>query len=117
MQISRDSKGRFAKGNKGKTLNTGRTHFVKGQLADEKHHFWKGDAVGYHSLHDWIKRKLGTPNTCVLCGDINAKKYCWANKSGEYKRELSDWLRLCYVCHNSYDDITNKGWKTRRSNT
>ena len=27
----------------------------------------------------------------------------WANRSGRYLRELTDWVRLCAKCHKAYD--------------
>ena len=60
---------------------------------------WKGDDVGYHALHAWVQRELGTPKKCVRCGTTKAKRYEWANISREYKRNLSDWERLCVSCH------------------
>lgn len=64
---------------------------------------WKGDAVGYDALHDWVRRQLGNPQKCEHCGTCKKKMYHWANKSGDYKRELDDWIRLCVPCHSKYD--------------
>ena len=68
---------------------------------DEKAARWLGDKVGYDGLHDWVYRKLGSPMSCEEC-----KKKCknnyqihWANKSGKYKRDIKDWIRLCVACH------------------
>lgn len=74
-------------------------------IADEKHPMWRGDRVKYIGLHMWIARKLGKPDTCEHCGrsNLSGRFIQWANKSREYKRELSDWLRLCVPCHKSYD--------------
>lgn len=69
------------------------------RLMGENHHAWKGDNVGYFSLHNWIKRQLGKPTECVN-GHI-AKRYYWANISGEYKRDLSDWHELCWYCNHN----------------
>ena len=73
--------------------------------SDEKHHAWKGDNVGYISLHTWIARKLGRPNICQLCGKsgFKRKEIDWANKNHKYKRNLNDWLRLSKSCHFRYD--------------
>ena len=62
---------------------------------------WKGDNVGYVALHDWVKRYLGTPLNCVNCPRMGGsnRSYHWHNISGEYKRDLSDWIRLCSSCH------------------
>lgn len=70
------------------------------QLGELPHNF-KGDAVGYAALHDWVRRHRGSPQMCEHCS--GTKKVQWANKSGEYNRDLSDWLELCYWCHRKYD--------------
>jgi len=77
---------------------------------------WKGENVGYRGLHRWVAKLKGKATTCEFCGKIGTgKQVGWANKSGEYKRELSDWISLCGSCHNKYDDIHTKMWITRRS--
>jgi len=69
------------------------------QVAGQNNAGWKGDAVGYHALHAWVRRWLGAPRKCSACGDEAARRYEWANISGEYRRDLSDWRRLCASCH------------------
>ena len=84
---------------------------------EEKHSNWKGDKVGKGGLHDWVRKHLGTPKKCEHCGlDDEKRVYHWANKSGEYKRELNDWMRLCVPCHHKYDNIHVKLWETLRKN-
>lgn len=78
-----------------------------------EHYLWKGDKVGIGALHRWVESNLGKPSTCQHCGGV--RRCEWANKSGEYKRDLSDWVRLCRPCHHKYDDISAKVWKTRRT--
>lgn len=109
---------------KGHTLNNGRKHteetkmkislankggnktsFKIGQNANEKNHLWKGSDVSYSGLHYWVSRKLGKPAKCEQCESTDAKRYEWANKSGKYKRDLTDWIRLCASCHKTYDEI------------
>ena len=75
---------------------------------------WKGDNAGYTSKHDWIKRWYGRPNLCDHCGTEDAKKFEWANISGEYKRDRTDWYRLCTRCHRKFDDMDSKMVTTRR---
>lgn len=89
--------------------------FIKGQTpwnkglsgvqSDEKHPGWKGDKVGYVALHQWVVRKLGRSPTCEQCGftSTNSRKVQWSNISREYKRDLTDWRRLCQSCHGKYD--------------
>jgi len=64
------------------------------------------DKVSYKGLHDWIGKHLGKPDTCEHCGKngLSGKKIHWANKSHEYKRDLTDWVRLCVSCHKAYDN-------------
>lgn len=71
---------------------------------DEKHPNWKGDDVRYRALHTWVNNKLGKPDTCQNCGRDNlvGHQIHWANISGEYKRDLTDWLRLCPKCHGAF---------------
>lgn len=70
--------------------------------------------AGYFSLHDWVKKRLGRPSLCENCGTTEAKKYEWANLSGECLRDLSDWARLCTTCHRLIDGHAHKMWATRR---
>lgn len=89
-------------------------HFVKFQeagwkatrkLKDEKSSNWKGDDVKYIGLHNWVRKHLGIPDTCKICGKngLSGYKIHWANKGHTYKRNLDDWIRLCCSCHQKYD--------------
>lgn len=71
----------------------------------EVHYAWKGDDVGTVALHSWVKRQLGRPMTCEKCGYIATKftKIQWSNISHEYRRDVTDWQRLCVPCHKRYD--------------
>ena len=84
--------------------------FKKGQYADRKNKNWKETGFSYIALHQWVRRKLGKANVCSNCR--SEKNIQWANKSGEYKRDLSDWISLCAVCHRRYDNLTGD-WRTR----
>ncbi len=64
---------------------------------------WKGGVDTYGSLHDWVEVRLGKPRKCEFCSSTNQRFYDWANKSHQYKRDLSDWIRLCRPCHKKYD--------------
>lgn len=83
---------------KGQRLSP-QTEFKKGDVPWN----WKGDAVGYKCLHDWVRKRLGKPRKCEFCKTTTAKRFEWANKSQQYKRDLTDWLRLCTSCHRNYD--------------
>ncbi len=69
----------------------------------ELHSSWKGDKVGYKALHEWVYKQLGNPSKCQNCRITTAKRFEWANKSGRYLRNISDWLRLCTCCHRKHD--------------
>lgn len=64
---------------------------------------WRGDDVGYQGVHIWMRKTYGQPEFCEHCKTSEHRMYHWANISREYKRERSDWLRLCVPCHHRYD--------------
>lgn len=71
------------------------------------HHNWKGDAVGYRSLHEWVARHKKKAGVCSSCGTVvgTARKTGteWANRSGHYLRDLDDFIELCVPCHRARD--------------
>lgn len=69
------------------------------------------DENKYKHLHYWVGKKLGKPMKCEKCGKENMKRYHWANISGKYKKELSDWMRLCVSCHFQMDKSQKRGVK------
>jgi len=101
------------KGTKG-VMKKNSGSFKKGKLIDEKHPLWKGKDAGYTAIHQWIRRKFGSPKKCEDCGSVTAKKFEWANISGLYKRLRSDWKRLCTKCHHKLDKIAERGWETKK---
>ncbi len=66
---------------------------------------WKGKDVGYRALHRWIEKKKGKPHFCQHCKqtDLAHRQYHWANISQKYRRDVTDWIRLCALCHKRYD--------------
>jgi len=82
-----------------------KTQFKVGDNLNEKNPHWKGDKVSYNGLHMWIRRKLGKPDACEHCKKSGFSSYQidWANKSGNYLRDLGDWIRLCKNCHQVWD--------------
>jgi hypothetical protein len=80
----------------------------------ENNPMWKNKEVGYGALHDWIKRRTHRPSNCQMCF-----KNCrpdLANKSGEYKRDLSDWVWLCRSCHMKSDGRLARLMELNRQN-
>lgn len=89
---------------------------------------WKGDDVGYKSLHAWVRRHLQEPELCEICHKI--PPYDLANTTGIYNRQFINWKYLCRSCHmisdgrlknllynKSFEERSEailKGWKTKR---
>jgi len=63
---------------------------------------WKGDNASHWAIRSWARRllkdKKGTCETCRL-----KPAFDLASKSGEHKRDLTDWFYLCRTCHMNYD--------------
>ena len=81
------------------------------QMARENHldannFMWRGDEVGCGAIHGWVRRRKEKPLNCERCKE-NAP-YDLANKSGEYKRDLSDWEWICRKCHMKDDKRLEK---------
>jgi len=66
---------------------------------------WKGNKVGYRGIHTWLNRQIGKPTTCQNCKRTNLTGHAihWANISKKYKRDITDWIRLCVKCHINWD--------------
>lgn len=94
---------------KNRLAHLGRVPWNKGLKAKwatgKNNKFWKGKDVSYVGLHQWVARHRGKPDKCEHCGKdgLKGKNIQWANKSHEYKRDLTDWLRLCVPCHMKFD--------------
>lgn len=56
----------------------------------------------YSAIHYWAKKNLEDPKKCLDCGATDRRLH-WANVSGQYLKEASDWRRLCPSCHSVYD--------------
>lgn len=63
-----------------------------------------GGMNAYRRLHVWIEKQLGKPSICSKCGiEATGRQIHWANVSGKYKGDISDWIRLCARCHYNFD--------------
>lgn len=76
---------------------------------------WNTERPGYRGIHNWVERRLGKPSVCSNCHTIDSKRYHWANISGEYKRDISDWVRLCVSCHFKKDSGVKTHYKCGHS--
>lgn len=86
-----------------KNIKTGikpKNGFKKGHIP----HNYKGNNVGYYSLHHWVNRHKGKPKICEHCdATYEERKLSWANIDHKYRRVLEDFIPLCYSCHRKYD--------------
>jgi len=81
---------------------------LRGRNSGSSSPFWVGDKVKYRGLHNWVERTLGKPDSCEHCPrkGLSGHQIHWANKSGRYLRDVSDWIRLCAKCHSKYDNVS-----------
>lgn len=63
---------------------------------------WNKNRPGYKAVHKWLKRYHGAADHCSKC-DTPSKRYEWANLSGEYLRDVNDYIQLCASCHRKMD--------------
>lgn len=68
----------------------------------EKNQKWKGDDASYSALHFRVERLRGTPSLCEVCGTTTAKRFEWANLTGNYADPM-DYKRMCCSCHHKHD--------------
>ena len=59
----------------------------------------KEGELGYFGLHEWVQKRLGKAKKCSINPNHVSTVYYWANISGEYKKELSDWRESCPRCN------------------
>ena len=76
----------------------------------------KRQSSKYSAVHKWMHYHFAKDNICENCGTTESTKYEWANLSGEYKRDISDWAELCVSCHRLIDGHAYKRIKTIRAN-
>jgi len=70
-----------------------------------KNGMWKGDKVGTDQLHAWVTKRL--PKTTLCQGCQIQKPYDLANITGNYTRDLNNWMWLCRKCHMLSDGRLN----------
>lgn len=81
----------------------------KGKNSGEKHYNWKGNKVGYASLHEWVRKYFPQPYECQQCNRILPLDL--ANITGIYNRDFNNWKYLCRKCHNDLDRIYERNFK------
>ena len=92
-----DSRSGDRKGQPRRFLNGHNLRLITG----ENHHFWVGDAVGYKGIHSWLTVHAEKQGVCEHCKRKTVTE--WANVSGAYLRDVSDYIELCKKCHAAFD--------------
>lgn len=70
---------------------------------------WKGNKpLEYKHAHAAVIKIYGQPRLCELCKRTDRKQYEWANTTGIFARDRSNWLRLCKSCHLAFDNVMEK---------
>jgi hypothetical protein len=69
--------------------------------ADVDHPRWKGEGASYAAKHGWVKRHKQKTGSCAYCSAMRLTD--WANISGQYLRDLNDYIELCKRCHYRLD--------------
>jgi len=57
------------------------------------------DKRSYTRIHNWVNRQLGKATHCSIDKTHESTRYHWANISGEYREDLSDFRQLCPSCN------------------
>jgi len=68
---------------------------------------WKGEGAGYYAKHMWIAEQYGKATKCTKNPGHKAKRFEWANISGKYLRDITDYVQLCPSCHRIMDNKLN----------
>lgn len=68
----------------------------------------------YINIHYWVYKKYGKAKYCANNNDHKSKRYEWANISGKYKKDISDWKQLCPSCHRKMDYTKEQSIKTSK---
>ena len=60
--------------------------------------------LSYMGKHRRIWKKYGKANKCESFScDESCKYFEWANVSGKYLEDISDWKMMCCRCHKLFD--------------
>lgn len=76
---------------------------LRNYYVGEKADAWRGMKAGYSAKHKWLTANYGRPTYCENDPSHPGKIFDWANLSGLYLRERSDYKHLCRRCHRLMD--------------
>lgn len=87
---------------------------AKREQSGPKNSRWRGASASYAALHLRVEAARGKPSCCDDCGTTTAKRFEWANLTGNYA-DVSDYKRLCCSCHHKMDGhVRNLGAHAKR---
>src|SRR3990167_8398912 len=120
--LSDEAKKRIGDANRDRfvSLETRKKMSITGKGRPKSEETKRKMSVGYKALHQWVVGCLGKAKRCdgffigLICKGLE-KRFEWANISGEYKRDLSDYIQLGHSCHMKFDKVSKKVWLTRKS--
>lgn len=72
------------------------------------------DSAEYQRVHKWVYTNFGKADCCSNNKSHKSSRYHWANISGEYKLEASDWKKMCPTCHKEHDGISDEFRELKR---
>lgn len=101
--LSENTKLKISLSHKGKRPNN--LDYLHEWHKGKNHGNWKGNNVKHAALHTWVNRWKMKPKICSNCGAN--KRLTWANIDHKYRRNLSDYIALCYKCHQDFDKLNN----------
>jgi hypothetical protein len=99
-----ETRRKISEANRGQNRSEEARRKISEAKKEEKHPGWKGDAAKYGALHDWVRRHKPSSPTCEHC-HRQVKHLDAANISGEYRRDITDYLWLCRPCHWKFDIV------------
>lgn len=85
-------------------------------LKGEDHYMWKGDSIGYHAVHAWLRKHYGKASKCENqdCPKTSSR-YEWAKLPDKtHRRRRENYKQLCHKCH--FDMDMTKQWKLNAAN-
>lgn len=112
---------RFISGHnwKGKKRSESERQALSRNKTGPKNHNWK-ERPGYQSIHIWLRKHHPKTGICERCkravGTKGPGGTHYANISGDYRRDRSDYRELCSSCHKLYDIRRKRGTEASLGN-
>lgn len=92
------------------SIKKGQRLSIATEFKPRKHSFTGTDSE-YKHIHYRVGVVFGKPDTCEICGmsGLTGKSIHWANATGVYDEDRSNWKRLCAKCHAIFDERIPRG--------